>query len=274
MMFCDFKYSDVNEEGIDILKMLDIDMDYFLKEIPIMISENSTDRVSDESYQVWDREEIIYFLEKRLGLSKDKKIKGRVVTHHNEALFYWKELIEDHKLLTPFEVIHVDSHADLGLGYPSWTFVMDSLLTMPVEKRMDMDNYSNVYEKYYEPSIGDYLLFAIAFRWITRLTYICNPAGMGDDYVWMILKDGIEPNDKIQLAHYENMKAMQINRNTKKYYETAVREPEVDFEIVSQIEEVNYDGSFDYLSFCISPNYTPASADFIIDLIREYIVED
>ena len=66
MMFCDFKYSDVNEEGIDILKMLDIDMDYFLKEIPIMISENSTDRVSDESYQVWDREEIIYFLEKRL----------------------------------------------------------------------------------------------------------------------------------------------------------------------------------------------------------------
>ena len=52
MMFCDFKYSDVNEEGIDILKMLDIDMDYFLKEIPIMISENSTDRVSDESYQV------------------------------------------------------------------------------------------------------------------------------------------------------------------------------------------------------------------------------
>ena len=86
MMFCDFKYSDVNEEGIDILKMLDIDMDYFLKEIPIMISENSTDRVSDESYQVWDREEIIYFLEKRLGLSKDKKIKGRVVTHHSEAL--------------------------------------------------------------------------------------------------------------------------------------------------------------------------------------------
>ena len=88
MMFCDFKYSDVNEEGIDILKILDIDMDYFLKEIPIMISENSTDRVSDEIYQVWDREEIICFLEKRLGLSKDKKIKGRVVTHHNEALFY------------------------------------------------------------------------------------------------------------------------------------------------------------------------------------------
>lgn len=86
-----------------------------------------------------------------------------------------------------------------------------------------------------------------------------------------------ESESKSVTAHgifNKNMKAMQINRNTKKYYETAVREPEVDFEIVSQIEEVNYDGSFDYLSFCISPNYTPASADFIIDLIREYIVED
>lgn len=76
------------------------------------------------------------------------------------------------------------------------------------------------------------------------------------------------------IAQNENMKAMQNNRNTKKYYETAVREPAVDFEIVRQMEEVNYDGSFDYFSFCSSSNYTPASADFIIDLIREYIVED
>lgn len=256
------------------MKVLDIDMDYFLKEIPIMISENSMDRVADEEYQVWDREEIIAFIEKKLGLSKKKKIKGRVVTHHNEALFYWRELIQDNKLLSPFEVVHVDSHADLGLGYPLWTFIMDSLITLPVEERVNIENYKNIFGKYYEPRIGDYLLFALAFRWISKLTYVCNPADIGNDYVWMILKDGVEPNDKIQLAHNENMNAMQISGNTTKYYETAIREPEVDFKIVRCMEEIKYDGSFDYLTFCISPNYTPASADFIIDIIKEYISEE
>lgn len=173
----------------------------------------------------------------------------------------------------PFEVIHVDSHADLGLGYPSWEFIMDSLLTLPVEERVKIENYSKVFGEYREPGIGDYLLFALAFRWISKLTYVCNPENIGDDYVWMILKDGIEPNDKIQLVHNENMKAMSIPRNLKKYYETAVREPEVDFTIINSIEDVNYDGKFDYVTFSISPNYTPASADFIIDIIKEYIEE-
>lgn len=31
---------------------------------------------------------------------------------------------------------------------------------------------------------------------------------------------------------------------------------------------------FDYLTLCISPNYTPASADFIIELIKDYIEEE
>lgn len=256
-----------------MMKVLDIDMDYFLKKIPFLISENSNDRVSDEDYQVWEKEEVINFLEKRLGLSKKKKIKGRVVTHHNEALLYWQELILANKLVPPFEVVHVDSHADLGLGYPSWTFIMDTLITLPIEERSNIENYPNIFDKYYKPGIGDYLLFAIAFQWISKLTYICNPENIGNDYVWMILKDGIEPNDKIQLAHNENMKAMQISGDSKRFYETAIREPEVDFEIVRNIEEIEYERCFDYLTFCISPNYTPASADFIIDIIKEYIVE-
>lgn len=36
------------------MRLLDIDMDYFLKEIPIMISENNMGRVLDDSYPVWN----------------------------------------------------------------------------------------------------------------------------------------------------------------------------------------------------------------------------
>lgn len=113
----------------------------------------------------------------------------------------------------------------------------------------------------------------MAFRWISKLTYICNPKEFGDDYVWTILKDGIEPNNKIQLTHNDNMKATDALSSIKSYfyYETAVREPEVDFDVIRQIEDINYNGEFDFITFCISPNYTPVSADFIVELIKEYI---
>lgn len=204
------------------MRILDIDMDYFFKEIPIMISENSTERISDADYPVWSKDEVIDFFENRLGLSKEIKIKGKIVTHHNEALYYWRKLIQEYSLSIPFEVVHIDSHADLGLGYPSWVFILDSLLSVPAEERIKIENYGEMFEKYYEPSIGDYLLFALAFRWISKLVYVCNPTDMGNDYVWMILKDGIEPNDKIQLAYNEKMKAIEIASNTEQYYATAL----------------------------------------------------
>ena len=50
------------------------------------------------------------------------------MTGHNEALFFWQELITKEILETPFEVVHIDSHADLGLGYLSWTYILDDLL--------------------------------------------------------------------------------------------------------------------------------------------------
>ncbi len=256
------------------MRILDIDMDYFLKEIPIMISGNSTVRISDDDYLVWSKDEVIDFFENRLGLSKEIKIKEKIVTHHNEALYHWRKLVQEYRLSVPFEVVHIDSHADLGLGYPSWVFILDSLLSVPVEERIKIENYGDIFEKYYEPSIGDYLLFALAFRWISKLVYVCNPTDMGNDYVWMILKDGIESNDKIQLAYNKEMKAVEIASNTEKYYATAYWEPEVNFEIVRRVEDVSYNGDFDYIIFYVSPNYTLAAADFIIDIMREYIMEE
>ena len=60
------------------MRILDIDMDYFLKEIPIMISGNSTVRISDDDYLVWSKDEVIDFFENRLGLSKEIKIKEKI----------------------------------------------------------------------------------------------------------------------------------------------------------------------------------------------------
>lgn len=135
-----------------------------------MISGNSTVRISDDDYLVWSKDEVIDFFENRLGLSKEIKIKEKIVTHHNEALYHWRKLVQEYRLSVPFEVVHIDSHADLGLGYPSWVFILDSLLSVPVEERIKIENYGDIFEKYYEPSIGDYLLFALALDGLANLS--------------------------------------------------------------------------------------------------------
>lgn len=255
-------------------KVLDIDMDYFLDDIPTSISTSCTERVDENYYKPWNRESVIKFLENNLGLSKDNKIKGKIVTHHHEALYYWRNLIKESKLKFPFEVIHVDSHADLGIGHPSWTFIFEKLLGIDVYKRSNIENYKNEFEEYELPDIGDYLLFAIAFRWISKLTYIYNPIENGDDYYLYIMKNFNDKSGKIQLPYNNRYSATECNngaRALREYLSTSILEPEVEFNRIKNIDNVKYDGDFDFITFCISPNYTPKSADFIIDIIREYI---
>ena len=101
------------------MKVLDIDMDYFMRAVAHFVDESTMERLSESEYEeyVWSESEVRDFFENNLGLSKDRKIRGRIVRGHNEALFFWKDLIAKGKLYTPFEVVHIDSHADLGLGY-------------------------------------------------------------------------------------------------------------------------------------------------------------
>ena len=118
------------------MRVLDLDMDYFMKSVATFIGESETDRLPEDDYgdYVWTEREVRDFLENNLGLSKGNKIRGRVVAGHNESLFFWRELIEKGELSTPFDVIHVDSHADLGLGYRSWAHILDYLLKLPTPK--------------------------------------------------------------------------------------------------------------------------------------------
>lgn len=106
------------------MKILDIDMDYFMTEIA-HTPYSCNERLKEEYYgnSVWSADKVKNFLEQNLGLSRDNKIPGRIVCGHNESLFFWEELIGSKKLNVPFDVVHVDSHADLGLGEDSIFFL-------------------------------------------------------------------------------------------------------------------------------------------------------
>lgn len=266
------------------MKILDLDMDYFLTHVYHNISDNSNLRIQERfpGEEVWAECRVKRFIEDNLGLSKKNKIRGRVVTGHNESLFLWKDLIEKGELLTPFEVVHVDSHADLGLGYLSPYFITKELLAYPVNERLQHSSYLDS-DKQKGISIGDYLLFAIAYRWISKLTYCSNPNNQSNDYPWFIIKDFKEKNawrdsveNIIQLLYNPNMEVPDYRDNVhrEKFLNASFKEPEVPFCIIPTSELVHFKGDFDFAVLAQSPNYTPESADFIMDIFREYIIEE
>ena len=113
------------------MKVLDIDMDFFLNE-----KTNKFENRADPDYIFpWKKTDIINFLENNLGLKKSKKIKGRIIQKHNESFYFWREQINDGYLKIPFEIVHVDSHMDLGLGYGSWVKVLDEIISYDIGKR-------------------------------------------------------------------------------------------------------------------------------------------
>ena len=59
----------------------------------------------------------------------------------------------------------------------------------------------------------------------------------------------------------------------KRYLATGKKEPEVPMLTIPTVDGVDFNGDFDFVVMAQSPNYTPESADFIMDIFREYIEE-
>lgn len=267
------------------MRILDLDMDYFMEYPAYFVSADNSSRLPEEGYGelVWPETRVRQFLENNLGLSKENKVKGRIVSNHNEALSFWKELNRKEELNVPFEVIHVDSHADLGLGFNSYNYIYKELLSYPAKERPFHNRYVDAYGKENGEGIGDYLLFAIAYRWISKLTYCANPNGDKNDFIWNTLKN-FEENfiydapiyNVIQLLYNPNMD-MPTYKDSKevkqKYIDGSYKEPEVPFLIIPTIQDVRYDGNFEFAVLSQSPNYTPANADYIMDIFKDYIIE-
>ena len=74
-----------------IMRILDIDLDFFLNTIHYW--GNGDERLSEGGFVPWSEQKVIHFLEVHCGIA-GKKIRGRIVTKHNEALYFWEELSE------------------------------------------------------------------------------------------------------------------------------------------------------------------------------------
>jgi hypothetical protein len=270
--------------------ILDLDLDFFVWP-PFRDRPEAARRPRSEWKQLASEDEVRSFLEKQCHLSRQAPVPGCEAERHQDAFNVWSQWIEDEAIIPPFNVVHADAHSDLGSGWRnrSCTFIETELLAMPIEERrhpaFGPDHLNS----------GNYLLGAIANRWISQLTYVYpadrieagpvepgSPPRFEDDVreLGRLLRTDQEPlvsdlsawifrNDDwrtqlIELKHYHPI----CHRRSHEDDHPVHSEPPVPFTWVED-REFSLAG-VTHMFLADSPEYTPVEADELLPVIREY----
>lgn len=145
--------------------LLDIDLDAFLSDTVHWRS--GKHRVSKKRYVPWSSDQLREFLEDRCGLSRGTRITGRFAIEHHAALAYMENLHDT--VGGKFEVAHIDGHADLGLGDPSWVHLTTEWLAKDPSQRRRPPMHRCMCNP------GSFLAYAAAGRLLTGVTYAFPP---------------------------------------------------------------------------------------------------
>lgn len=233
------------------MRVLDLDMDFFLSG-PCPLAAYG-ERPDEDCCDVWRDEDVVSFLEERCGLSTEHPVPGAIFDTHDKAIDFWQARLADGSLTAPFEVVHVDTHSDLAFGPPGTNYVLNVVLSRLPQQRPSID----VYRKAVELDEANYLLFALAFRWIDRLAYVRNPKSHQD--IPGVLLDG---EGNIRLRSF--ISQMMERKNG--------REPVIPFDVYDDYRAFARHG-YDFVTMAQSPRYAPRSADRIMEIIRRYIIQ-
>lgn len=249
------------------MHVLDLDLDFFLDRVPDRHSEGRRQDTEegDPIYEPWDSELFQCFLEDHCGLSTSRPIPGRVLRHHDEAFYCWRELIRRGALTPPFLVTHVDAHSDLGMGEGTYTYIMGDLLHRPPEQRCIPDRT--------RVTPGSYLAFAAACRWPSGIVFV-QPEEQ-DDLPANLFRDYDTSSGLLELKCCD---PNEIGRRTRTGCDPSrtppmAMEPPIPVTFV-RAWEYEPPEPVDYVVLAQSPDYTPNASDALIPVFREYILED
>ena len=240
------------------MNVLDLDLDFFLNDVVTLPYDIRPD---SKIYKPWNEDDVVNFLEMNCNLSKESKIPGQIVTTHDEVFYIWRDLIASEELNQPFNVTHIDAHADLGMGDASFITICTDIVHRTLLDRFDPPNkgHSGIYE-------GNYLAYALACRWISKLTYVRNPKTR-NDLLPIYFKDQDINSGLIRIPKYDP--AVAGNMFLDKV-EPVGFEPDIEFQS-SLPTDFQIKSEFDFMFLAKSPKYTPPEADTLVDVIQEYI---
>jgi hypothetical protein len=237
-----------------VQRVLDVDLDFFVE--PPVHWPQWDDRCPEEGRHVLRLEEALAFMRTRCLLNGP--LPGGVAEAHDEVFWLWRDAIGSGALEPPFHVTHLDAHADLGLGDSGWVYLMTDLLRRDVADRAEPRTGHGALNE------GNFLLYALACRWLDSLEYVYGPGGGGDELVYA-LRDFDREADEVQLKAISSEAAKRPL--DFRGWDVLHLEPGVPYRR-HEADKYQAGTGFDLIFLTRSPLYTPASADALFDAIR------
>lgn len=241
-------------------RILDIDLDFFLNKVSV--SREDDKRLKKKKYYPWSKSAFMSFLENRCLLSKEDPLNGRIVKEHHEAFFFWREQIIQKKIEVPFDIIHIDAHSDIGVADWGWMYITSELLHKSIEERIYPDE-----SLLYGINEANYLAFALACRWVNKLTFVIHPK-WEIDLLNVYFKDFNYESGFIQLKKFDKedllKKGFDIEIKTSNF------EPQIPVEFI-QLSDYKSNEPFTLLTCSHSKNYTPKKSDVLLRVLKGYI---
>ncbi len=246
----------------DPVDVLDIDLDAFLNDVAHWIPGNRNRRLNSRNYRPWAQDELRCFLEERCLLNRARRIAGHFAVHHIAAFDYFTTIATEAD--APLNVVHIDGHADLGMGDCSWVYLTSDILSREANDRMNPQRGP----KYLND--GSYLAFLLATRKIASLTYV-HPPQARNDLMEMYFARNDPSSGSIQLKRFsrETIRHATLGQPLEEADAISV-EPLIAFQRIA-ITAYQARNGFHRAFLCQSPGYTPRTSDALIDVFADYI---
>jgi len=242
--------------------ILSIDVDYFVHPKVTMPAPGT--RPEDATHHVRELADVDRFLRDRCLLASERPTPGVAARDHDAAFGAMQQWMAGGGLRAPFRLVHVDAHADLGLGDPAYAeIVEDLLLRRPEDRATSLRHFG----------LGNWLAYAIANRWVSEVIFLREP-DPGLDCELLACFFCTSPDwSVLQMRPMKEEHYLKINHhNRHKYAGLPTAEPAVKW---NQTGEGGFvlDRPPDLVFACLSPEYSPPKADPIFDIVRRFIRE-
>lgn len=239
------------------MNVLNIDLDFFLNKI----ADNRFGdiRLDKNEFLPWNEKDFRLFLENKCRLNTAKKIPGKIITHHDEAFYIFKNLYKDDSN-NQISLTHIDAHTDLKAGFPNvgLLYILHTLNNIPIENRKHKIDLNHM-------GPANYLSFAISLNLFSKILFVHHSDYNNEDMPVAFFKDLCFKSGFIEMKGYD-------------VDDFDLTSPiNVDHQIpfyISSKEDYCAQETYDYIIFCQSPAYTPCTSDFLLDVVKEYIIDD
>ena len=237
--------------------VLDIDIDLFVDPRTSGKSGRKGGRVLKVAS--WAPESVCDWIGRSLGLACGEKIPGRVLETHEQLLSELADMDQ------PVHLYHLDAHSDLGFGQDCFEFHNEFLAIDKDQRRTRLKDF--------KPNEGNFLLFAIACGYISKIDYVTHPDLWLRNYdipVGMDVWDDEQcSSGSIHLRRF--LGTHEEYKNNQGKYQSDCSVP---ITVHHRDKFKAHQVQFDRLYITRSPRYTPEESDQVIEVLRGVFIED